>query len=311
VPIGNLTSQFWGNVYLNDLDHFVKRTLKCQQYLRYVDDMVLLASDREALVQWCAAIATFLRERLKLELRPELTTPFPVSRGIDFVGWRTWWNRRLPRRRTLGNLRTRLETFERTAVRPMWGGRARRIDLRRQDAAGSVARLQAVLASYAGHLRHGAAWRAWEALWQQYPWLSALFRRQDWALDVRWSPLARMSRFQAQYGHVLRHTGDNCLVFFPYGRFIEFYGPQRLLAAPALGLRPRALPRACYAFTAGFPVWLSGVYMSRAVRQGLIVVQLRQELAPLHHGCTLRLPCSVWLPTGPGASGSSGAGHRA
>src|SRR5437899_12957703 len=71
---------------------------------------------------------------------------------------------------TLGNLRMRLETFERTAVRPMWDGQARRIDLRRQDAAGSVMRLQAVLASYTGHLRHGAAWRAWEALCHEYPW---------------------------------------------------------------------------------------------------------------------------------------------
>ena len=102
--------------------------------------MVLLALDREALVQWCAAIQTFLRERLQLELRPELTAPLPVGQSIDCVGWRTWWNRRRPRRRTLGNLRIRLEHFERTAVRPMWDGSARRSDLRRQDTAGSVER---------------------------------------------------------------------------------------------------------------------------------------------------------------------------
>jgi RNA-directed DNA polymerase len=89
LPIGNLTSQFWGNVYLNPLDHFVKRTLKCRYYLRYVDDMVLLTPERAALVQWCAAIATFLQERLHLTLRPELTVPFPVRQGIDFVGWKT------------------------------------------------------------------------------------------------------------------------------------------------------------------------------------------------------------------------------
>jgi RNA-directed DNA polymerase len=261
LPIGNLTSQFWGNVYLNPLDHLVKRTLKCRHYLRYVDDMVLLAPDREALVQWGAAIATFLRERLHLTLRPELTTPFPVGKGIDFVGWQTWWNRRLPRRRTLGNLRMRLEIFERTAVRPMWDGAVRRIDLRWQDAAGSVEHLQAILASYAGHLQHGAAWRAWEAMWEHYPWLAALFAHQGWALGARWPRrrLAGLRRFQAQYWHLVRHAGDDALILFPCGRFIEFYGSQCLVAAQALGLRVVALPRASYAFTVGFPVWLSGV----------------------------------------------------
>lgn len=100
-------------MYLNELDQFVKRTLKCRHYLRYVDDMVLLALDQATLVQWCLAVEVFLRERLKLELRPEMRTPFMLRRGFDFVGWKTWWNRRLPRRRTLGNMQSRLERFER------------------------------------------------------------------------------------------------------------------------------------------------------------------------------------------------------
>jgi hypothetical protein len=123
LAIGNLTSQFWANVYLNELDQFVKRALKCRHYLRYVDDMVLLAPEREPLVRWCAAIEAFLAQRLKLALRPEMGVPFSVRKGIDFIGWKTWWNRRLPRRRTLGNLRARLAGFERAAVRPGGGRR--------------------------------------------------------------------------------------------------------------------------------------------------------------------------------------------
>jgi hypothetical protein len=57
LPIGNLTSQFWANVYLNELDQFVKRTLKCRYYIRYVDDLVLLDTTPETLRQWREAIA--------------------------------------------------------------------------------------------------------------------------------------------------------------------------------------------------------------------------------------------------------------
>ena len=101
--------------------------------------------------------------------------------GIDFVGWRTWWNHRLPRRRTLGNLQTRLDAFERRAVRPAFSGQARRIALPGRGAACSVERLHA---SYSGLLRHGGAWHGWAAVWEQYPWLAALFEREGWALLV-------------------------------------------------------------------------------------------------------------------------------
>jgi hypothetical protein len=52
LPIGNLTSQFWANCYLNPFDHFVKRELRCKGYLRYVDDFLLLADDKATLWAW-------------------------------------------------------------------------------------------------------------------------------------------------------------------------------------------------------------------------------------------------------------------
>ena len=298
LPIGNLTSQFWGNVYLNELDQFVKRTLKCRYYVRYVDDMVLLAPDRDTLDAWCAAIVTFLRDQLHLELRPEMLAPFPVRKGIDFMGWKTCWNRRVPRRRTLSSVRTRLDSFERAAVRPAYTGLAECIDLRRQDTAGSVERLRSSLASYAGHLRHGAAWQVWTDLWQQHPWLAALFTRQGWRLTDRWSPrrVTRASGFQAQYWSVVRHAGDDCLVFFQLGQFIEFYGPQRLSATPVLGLNTALISRAGYAFTVGFPTRLFGVYTARAIKQGSTVVEVRQMPTPLSGGWHRRLPCAVVIP---------------
>ena len=96
LPIGNLTSQFWANVYLNEVDHFVKREFRVKHYVRYVDDMVLVGEDPAQLAAWGRAIERFLGERLGLSLRRDRAVPVPVGRGIDFVGWKTWWNRRVP-----------------------------------------------------------------------------------------------------------------------------------------------------------------------------------------------------------------------
>ncbi|MGH7909313.1 MAG: reverse transcriptase domain-containing protein, partial [Thermodesulfobacteriota bacterium] len=299
LPIGNLTSQFWGNVYLNELDHFIKRTLKCRYYLCYVDDMVLLAQDRELLVEWANAIESFLHERLKLELKKEVNNPFTVRNGIDFVGWKTWWNRRLPRRRTLGNIRTRLNAFECSAVQTAWGGKARRIDLRRHDWEDKVKRLHSVLASYAGHLRHGLALKQWEKIWEQHHWLSALFERRGWVIEERWQNrrILRSRSFVSQYWKLTRGAGSDCIVFCQVGKFIEFYGLQRFLAVQSLGLYSAALPRGGYAFRAGFPVQLSQLYKIRALRCGLTVLEVGEVYSPFNRGIALRLPCSILIPS--------------
>lgn len=266
--------------------------------MRYVDDMVLLARDQTTLVRWCAAIERFLGEQLKLVIRPEMTAPFAVKKGIDFVGWKTWWNRRAPRRRTVVSLHTRLADFEQKAVRSTRHGIARCIDLQRSDQAYSVDRLRATLASYSGHLRHGAAWDAWTKVWKQYPWLQTLFVRDGWVIRERWSRprAAKTQGLKTQYANLLRYAGQDCLVFFPFGRFIEFYGPQRLLAAPLLGLNTVFLPRAVYTLMVGFPACLSTRYARLALRQGLTVVFVGQISSLINHASKARVPHRVWLP---------------
>jgi hypothetical protein len=66
LPIGNLNSQFFANVYLNGLDQFVKHQLHCRHYLRYCDDFVLLAPEREQLLDWREQIAAYLHDNLRL-----------------------------------------------------------------------------------------------------------------------------------------------------------------------------------------------------------------------------------------------------
>ncbi|MDT4841303.1 group II intron reverse transcriptase/maturase [compost metagenome] len=85
LPIGNLSSQFFANVYLNELDQFVKHQLRAKHYVRYVDDFVLLHESPQQLNAWLAEIEGFL-PTLGARLNPSKTILQPVDRGIDFVG---------------------------------------------------------------------------------------------------------------------------------------------------------------------------------------------------------------------------------
>ena len=97
LPIGNLTSQFWANVYLNPFDHFAKRTLRCQGYLRYVDDFLLFANDKATLWRWKEAVHMRLAQ-VRLTIHPE-THPHPVTEGIPFLGFIIFPQRRRLKRR--------------------------------------------------------------------------------------------------------------------------------------------------------------------------------------------------------------------
>jgi len=86
LPIGNLTSQFFANVYMNGFDHFVKRELKCKHYARYVDDFVLLDKDRETLKGHKERIEVYLDKYLALSLRADSRLK-KVKEGLDFLGY--------------------------------------------------------------------------------------------------------------------------------------------------------------------------------------------------------------------------------
>jgi hypothetical protein len=95
--VGNLTSQFWANVYLNPFDHFVKRELRCPAYERYVDDVLLFADDKPVLWAWREAVVERLA-RLRLTIHPG-AQPRSVDEGIPFLGFTVYPNRRRLKRR--------------------------------------------------------------------------------------------------------------------------------------------------------------------------------------------------------------------
>lgn len=111
LPIGNLSSQFFANVYLDALDQFAKHTLRAKHYIRYVDDFVFLHESPQQLNQWLAEVEAFL-PRLGAKLNPTKTILQPVDRGVDFVGHviKPW--RRTTRKRSLA------QALKRTAAAP-------------------------------------------------------------------------------------------------------------------------------------------------------------------------------------------------
>lgn len=111
LPIGNLSSQFFANVYLDALDQFAKHKLKAKHYIRYVDDFVFLHESPQQLNQWLAKVEAFL-PGLGAKLNPTKTILQPVDRGVDFVGHviKPW--RRTTRKRSL------VQALKRTGAAP-------------------------------------------------------------------------------------------------------------------------------------------------------------------------------------------------
>lgn len=100
IPIGSYLSQYFGNFYLNDLDHYIKEDLHCKKYVRYMDDMVILGSSKEELHEIRKSVEKYLNNELKLELKGNYQV-FPTRvRGIDFVGYRFFGDYTLLRKST-------------------------------------------------------------------------------------------------------------------------------------------------------------------------------------------------------------------
>ena len=111
MPLGNLTSQFFANVYLDELDKFVKYILKVKCYIRYVDDFVILHPSKKQLMIWKKEIEEFLRKELKIELHKDKSKIIPLSKGTDFVGFRNFYYFGLLRERNSEKMRNKIRKF--------------------------------------------------------------------------------------------------------------------------------------------------------------------------------------------------------
>lgn len=101
IPIGNLTSQLFSNIYLNELDQYVKHKLKIKYYYRYVDDFIILHDSKKELNNYKKKIKYFLKKELNLEIPRYKTSIFQIKDGVDFVGYKIFPNRVFLRKRNI------------------------------------------------------------------------------------------------------------------------------------------------------------------------------------------------------------------
>lgn len=350
LPIGNLTSQFFANVYLNELDQFVKRELRCKFYIRYCDDFVILDRDPRALAAVKEGIEAFLREQLLLCLNTAQHRLRPVNSGIDFLGYIVRRRYMVVRRRAVNHLQEKLVLFERRlAEYEPWP--------RTQDLAGrkphageplsavrpvrvwryppvAVCRLRSVMASYLGHFKWADAKKLVSSLFAKHPVLRACFLLRRGRLIPRYLPFAALQppRYASKKEKPLNlrqtyrwwvpptscESGTACgpflkplwtngyphwkvLVFFPVGRFYEFYDQQALAARDALGLRVvsglRGFKHGC-----GFHRRYLGRYLRKARGAGWHVALMAVERSPA--GICSRHLAAFFRSVAPAGNGS-------
>lgn len=152
LPIGNLTSQLFANVYLNDFDQFIKQDLRIKHYARYTDDFVIVSQNKTYLESLIPKFEQFLRDNLGLELHPKKVTIRKIEKGVDFLGFVS-----LPHHRTL-RTKTKKRMFRRIEAKVLEYNQG---NLGKDN-------LEQSLQSYLGVLSHGNTYKLRQKLLNTY-----------------------------------------------------------------------------------------------------------------------------------------------
>ena len=267
LPIGNYTSQFFANVYLNELDQFVKHTLKCRYYLRYVDDLVLLGNDIKELQDWELRIGEFLDARLRLELNMNARRLASIHNGCNFLGYIVRPTHLAVRNRVVNNLKSKIIQYQsRLAYR--WNNT---VVFKHEEK--QMVKLHSVLASYLGQFNHAATHRLICFLFQRYWVLTRHFAMNGKVLR-RLNQPPRFHNLSGQY-RWFRRRYFKSIIFFQVGRYFEFYGRLGKFARNYFHLRLGASRRRL-GIRAGFPVNQLAKYLKAALAVWPQVVLIRQ-----------------------------------
>lgn len=268
LPIGNLSSQFFSNVYLNELDQFAKHHLKVRHYLRYSDDFVLVHEDPAQLLTWREALAAFLEERLHLCLTKPLVRPRLISNGLDFLGYIVRPDYLLVRRRVVNKIKVRLTGYQGQLVRLDAGAVVFTHD------AAALASLRASWAASLAHMQRANSYRLRQALRDRHGWLRHFFRLDEGLLTPWIQPLTRVGTLRQQYQMVTQIYPD-ALVWCQVGCFYECYDAGAEWVRQHLGLAFTP-PRCGFARQCGVPGSLFPQLIRRLMPLGRPVCVVRE-----------------------------------
>lgn len=163
IPIGNLTSQFFANVYLDGFDHFIKEQLKCRHYIRYVDDFVVFGNDKKQLLEIKTQIEKYLAS-LRLKLHRRKCRVYRVTDGAAFLGYRIFPTHRLLKKENTLGMRRRLKKMT--------------VQYRNEEI--SFEKVNQRIFSWIGHVRHADTWNLRGRLFS-----AAVFQRGEAKSDSR------------------------------------------------------------------------------------------------------------------------------
>ena len=251
LPIGNYTSQFFANVYLDQLDQFVKHELKAARYLRYVDDLVLIDANPEKLLLAEQKIAEFLKNRLQLELNPRSRRFGRVENGIDAFGYIVFCQHRYLRRRTARRFQTALNQAEKQIV-------VSDTSLRLQT--GQAERLSAVCASYVGLMQHANCANLIKTLEARHSWAALLMQRASSGRLIRRYVAPGPHGSLAAQWWALRRLWPCARILLQVGTHLEAYGVDALWLQSFFGLGFGRI-RAGFRHSAGFSCRARGLLM--------------------------------------------------
>lgn len=154
IPLGNVTSQDFANIYLNEVDQYCKRCLGVKYYTRYMDDIVIVTPTKEAAQDYLAKIKKFLNEKLNLETNSK-TKIFPMEQGVNAYGFKIWTTHRLLRDQSKRAMKRRIKAMD---------AKFKRGELQEKDVLKGVN-------SWLGHARHSNSYNLAKKVFKKYPYI--------------------------------------------------------------------------------------------------------------------------------------------